>query len=296
MAGHITRSRRLATLQLEQSRAKWTASLTKTLADLMVDQVHKGNKQNNSFNKKAWKYICDGFYNKTGLKWDKEQLKNRHSVLRRQYATVKSILDQGDFIWDEVTGFIRADDEIWEEYIKNHPDAETVKSGGCPIFNELCTIFAEPATNGKHEYLAASDGEHTPTAPCPEFLSTHQEEESSETEDDEDGNDPQTVQPTATYSSRKRGRKGVDNAIADAILEMASASKMRAAAIEQLNSKYSVADCIKYLDLMQDVDQQLYFSALDLFNNPNAREVFLSLKEDKRLTWLHRRCAVVYNR
>jgi cell cycle checkpoint protein len=130
-------------------------------------------------------------------------------------------------------------------------------------------------------------------------LSTHQEESSSETEDDEDANDPQTVQhttPAATYSSRKRGRKGVDNAIADAILEMASASKMRAAAIEQLNSKYSVADCIKYLDLMQGVDQQLYFSALDLFNNPNAREVFLSLKKDKRLTWLHRRCAVVYDR
>jgi cell cycle checkpoint protein len=93
-------------------------------------------------------------------------------------------------------------------------------------------------------------------------LSTHQEESSSETEDDEDANDPQTVQhtkPAATYSSRKRGRKGVDNAIADAILEMASASKMRAAAIEQLNSKYSVADCIKYLDLMQGVDQQLFF-------------------------------------
>ncbi|MCI93900.1 hypothetical protein A2U01_0115198, partial [Trifolium medium] len=68
-------------------------------------------------------------------------------------------------------------------------------------------------------------GEHTPSAPCPEFLSTHQEESSSETEDDEDANDPQTVQPTtptATYSNRKRGRKGVDNAIADAILEMAS--------------------------------------------------------------------------
>jgi hypothetical protein len=31
---------------------------------------------------------------------------------------VKSILDQGDFIWDEATGFIKADDEIWAEYIK----------------------------------------------------------------------------------------------------------------------------------------------------------------------------------
>ncbi|AES95169.1 L10-interacting MYB domain-containing protein [Medicago truncatula] len=298
MARRITRSRRLETQQLEQSRAKWTASLTKILADLMVDQVHKGNKQNNSFNKKAWKHICDGFHNKTGLKWDKEKLKNRHSVLRRQYAIVKPILDEGDFVWDEATGAIIANDEIWAEYIKNNPDAETVKSGGCSIFKELCTIFSEAATNGQHEY-AASDSEHTPRAPCPELLSTHQDESSSESEDEEDANGPQTVQPTtptATCSSRKRGRKGVDGAIADAILEMASASKMRAAAIEQHNSKYSISDCIKDLDLMEGVDQQLYFAALDLFNNPNAREIFLSLKKDKRLTWLHHRCAVVSNR
>ncbi|KAL5099584.1 hypothetical protein RYX36_003911 [Vicia faba] len=279
MAGHMTRSRRLETQQLEQSRAKWTTSLTKILADLMVDQVHKGHKQNNSFNKKAWKHICDGFYNKTGLKWDRDQLKNRHSVLRRQYAIVKSILDQGEFVWDEATGSIRADDEIWAEYIKNHPDAEPLKSGGCPIFKELCTIFSEPTTNGKHEFLA------TP------------EESSSESDDEEDSNYHPTVQtttPTATCNSRKRGRKGVDDAIAEAILEMASASKMRATAIEKRNSKYSIADCIKELDLMQGVDQRIYFAALDVFNKPNAREIFLSLKKNKRLPWLHRRCAVAF--
>ncbi|KAJ1408780.1 Myb/SANT-like domain [Sesbania bispinosa] len=298
MAGQIMRSRRLETQQQEQSRARWTTSLTKILAELMVNQVHKGNKHNNSFNKKAWKYICDEFYNKTGLKWDKDQLKNRYSVLRRQYATVKSILDQSDFRWDEATGSIRATDEIWAEYIKKHPDAETLKTCGCPIFKELCIIFSEPATNGKHEYLAASEGEHTSRAPFPEPLSMHQEESSSGSQDEEDANDPQTVQPTTLTATcnRKRGRKGIDDAIAEAILEMASASKMTAAAIEQRNARYSMADCIKDLDLMQGVDQPLYFAALDLFNKPTAREIFLSLKKDKRLTWLRGKCAVASNR
>lgn len=294
MAGHITGPRRLETQQQEQSRARWTTSLTKILAELMVDQVHKGNKHNNLFNKKAWKYICDEFYKRTALKWDKEQLKNRYSVLRRQYSIVKSILDQSDFSWDEATGTITANDEIWAEYIKKHPDAETVKTGGCPIFKELYTIFAEPTTNGKHEYLAASEGEHTSRILCPEPLNVHQEESSSESQDDEDANDPQTVQPTTptAISMRKRGRKGIDDAIADAIFEMASASKMRAVAIEQQNARFSIADCIRDLDLMQGVDQQLYFAALDLFNKPNAREIFLSLKKDKRLTWLRGKCAV----
>lgn len=128
-------------------------------------------------------------------------------------------------------------------------------------------------------------------------MSTHQEESSSEYDDEEDSNYLPTIQPTtptATGSNRKRRRKGVDDAIADAILEMASASKMRAASIEQRNSKYSIADCIKELDLMQGVDQRIYFAALDIFNKPNAREIFLSLKKNKRLPWLHRRCAVAF--
>lgn len=119
MENRVTRSRRPPPQQQEQqTRARWTASLTKILADLMVDQVHKGNRQHNSFGKKAWKLMCDEFYKKSSLKWDKEQLKNRYAVLRRQYVTVKLLLDQSDFTWDESTGTILGDDEAWAEYIR----------------------------------------------------------------------------------------------------------------------------------------------------------------------------------
>ncbi|XP_028774499.1 L10-interacting MYB domain-containing protein-like isoform X1 [Neltuma alba] len=294
MAGRVTRSRRLPPQQQEQqSRARWTTSLTKILVDLMVDQVHKGNKQSNSFNKKAWKYICDEFYSKTGLKWDKEQLKNRYSVLRKQYTTVKSILERSDFNWDEATGSIIAEEEVWAEYIKEHPDAETIKGSGCSIYKDLCTIFSEPATNGRHESVAASEGDGT-SRPCPEPISTQREESSSGSEDDEDDDDPEAILPSTPIATcnRKRGRKGIDDAIAGAILEMAAASKMREAAIEQYNARYSMADCIKELDVMQGVERPLYFAALNLFNKPNAREIFLSLKRDKRITWLRGKCAV----
>lgn len=118
MSSRVTRSRREPPQQDDQARARWTTSLTKILADLMIQQVQKGNRQKNSFSKKAWRYISDEFYKKTGLKWDKEQLKNRYAVLRRQYITVKSLLDQSDFSWDEFTGTIIAKDEAWTEYIR----------------------------------------------------------------------------------------------------------------------------------------------------------------------------------
>lgn len=93
---------------------------------------------------------------------------------------------------------------------------------------------------------------------------------------------------TATPNSgrRKRSRKATGDAIVDAMLEIAAASKMRAAAIMKNEERFSISKCIKVLDEMQDVDQHLYFFALDLFENPNARETFISLKNERRFTWL----------
>ncbi|XP_057492286.1 L10-interacting MYB domain-containing protein-like [Actinidia eriantha] len=291
MASRPTRSRRLPPRQQpeQQSRAKWTMPLTKILVDLMVDQVHKGNRQNHSFGKKAWKSISDDFHKKTGLKWE-EQLKNRYAVLRRQYSIVKLLLDQSDFKWDETTGTIMAADEVWDRFIMEHPDAEPMRSAGCPIYKQLCTIFSEPGTNGEYKWSDERE------IPCPEPLSIFKEEPLSESEDEADTDDErdkfQSTIPSGTVT-RKRGRKGIDDVIANAILEMAAASKLRTAAVRQYNDRYSITDCIRLLDETQGIDEQVYFAALNLFNNPNARETFLSLKADKRWMWLCSKCSTL---
>ncbi|KAF4373835.1 hypothetical protein F8388_007741 [Cannabis sativa] len=297
MASRVTRSKSEQSQQHQpqeqQNRAKWTSFLTKILADLMVEQVYKGNRQNNYFVKKSWEHMCDGFYRKTGLKWDKDQLKSRYAVLRKQYATLKSLLGRGGFTWDETTGTITASEKAWTEIIKELPDAESLKTSGCPIYKKLCTIFSESVTNGKHDQLAEV-GEKTPSKINQTTPLSLQQQSSSESEeaDDVTENQDKGQQPSTpmTGTTRKRGRKGIDDAIAEAILEMATASKMRTTAIQQLNAaKYSVTKCIKLLDEMQGVDEKLYLAALEMFNKPLAREIFLSLRGDKRLTWLHRK-------
>ncbi|KAE8695122.1 3-isopropylmalate dehydrogenase [Hibiscus syriacus] len=273
MTSRVTRSRRRqqqqpSQQQEQQPRARWTF-LTKTLADLLVEQVHRGNRRNNSFNRKAWKSICDDFHTKTGLKWDKEQLKNRYGVMRGQYVLVKSLLDRSDFSWDESTGYIIGEDEAWADFIKGRPDAEAIKNSGCLIYKQLCTILSEPTANGKHDYYAEFVGEVPSSLPSLEPLSTIQEESSSESEEVEDvADDPDAVH---------------------------LASKLRTAAVKQCNARYNIANCIKELDEMEGVEERVYFAALELFNNPRARQMFLSLKRGKRSTWLHRKCRTPSN-
>ncbi|XP_038723815.1 L10-interacting MYB domain-containing protein-like isoform X2 [Tripterygium wilfordii] len=293
MATRLTRSRRSVIEQQEQqSRAKWTAGITKIFADLMVDQVQKGNRLNSYFSKTAWTFMCDEFQRKTGLKWEKERLKNKYAVLRRQFVIVKSLLDQTDFSWDESTGNIIATDEVWAENIREDPDVEAIKRGGCPVYEQLCLIFSEPATNGKHNQSTEAEGGNPSSFSCMEPVNRFQEESSSESEEMEDIVENQdTIDPIApTTSNRKRGRKGIDEVIAGAILEMASASKQWTTAVKQINARYSIADCIKELDKMQDVDEVVYLAAVDLFDSRDAREIFSSLKGDKRLIWLRCKC------
>ncbi|GLT48355.1 hypothetical protein SLA2020_219860 [Shorea laevis] len=89
---------------------------------------------------------------------------------------------------------------------------------------------------------------------------------------------------------RKRSRKATGDAIVDAMLEIAAASKMRASTIMRSDDRFCISKCIKVLDEMQGVAQPIYFSALDLFENPSAREIFISLKSEKRLLWLQGKC------
>lgn len=48
----------------------------------------------------------------------------------------------------------------------------------------------------------------------------------------------------------------------------------------------SADHCITIINGMQGVDRRTYNAALDLFQNPSWRKTFMSLKSEKRLTWL----------
>nr|DAD46775.1 TPA_asm: hypothetical protein HUJ06_016712 [Nelumbo nucifera] len=174
---------------------------------------------------------------------------------------------------------------------------------GINTFRQLCTIFSESGTNGGYDHSSHQvlDG----GAPCllpgqetasmsidPGAASIALDDSSSESEEHIDMLDVQNKHQSATPTSgrRKRNRKGIDDVIAEAILDIAVASKLRTTALTQSSEQFSISNCIKALDEIQGIDDRIYFAALDLFDSSSARETFLSLKNDKRLTWLKGKC------
>ncbi|XP_065876629.1 uncharacterized protein [Euphorbia lathyris] len=102
-----------------------------------------------------------------------------------------------------------------------------------------------------------------PTAP----LAFADEDASTGSGDDGNMLDGHNKRQSATPSGpgrRKRSRKATGDAIVDAMLEIAAASKMRAAAIMKNEDRFSISKCIKVLDEMQDTSARVDDCDLEL--------------------------------
>lgn len=102
----------------ERSRTRWTASLDKIFADLVVKQIQLGNRRNNVFDKKTWNHIRDEFNRQTDLDFNNNQLRKHLDVMRTRFYNLKSNYDQSnDFTLDEscCIGF-----DLWENLQVNY--------------------------------------------------------------------------------------------------------------------------------------------------------------------------------
>ncbi|KAK4791159.1 hypothetical protein SAY86_031572 [Trapa natans] len=113
-----------------------------------------------------------------------------------------------------------------------------------------------------------------------------------------------TTAPRKPNSSRKRKQpletqSCLEEELRDQeiIGRMAKASKsVRTKEYEPEEDLCSIEKCIRALDEIEGLDKEVYFAAIDLFEDPTSRQTFISLKSSGiRSTWLQRKCANVLN-
>lgn len=138
----------------DRSRTYWTPPMDRYLTDLLLEQVHKGNKLGQTFLTQGWIEVAKLFNENFGSHHDKEVLKNRHKHLRRQYNDVKVLLEQGGFYWDETRQMVNASDSIWDAYTKAHPDARSYRVKPVLSYKKLCLIYGDENINGGYSRLA----------------------------------------------------------------------------------------------------------------------------------------------
>lgn len=291
----------------ERFRTRWTPSLDRIFADLVVQQIQLGNRPNNVFDKKTWNHIRDEFNKETGSKFNNNQLRKHLDVLRTRFNNVKSAFARNEFALVDPCG---VGFDLWEDSFGAQPRPETVKVKDCPIYEQLCKIFTDTSADGKYAQSSHFEGldksvgnDIAGRISWPDGGTSRSEDPSSSSKLSK-GNSVSSEKAVKNAGERKRKRPSetpsseqnnrdqeLNEAMAEALLEMVAASKWREVAARQDEERFTVTNCIEALDEIQKIDQHLYFAALDLFEDPTLRETFLSLKgDDLRLTWLQGKC------
>ncbi|EOA22753.1 hypothetical protein CARUB_v10003465mg [Capsella rubella] len=136
----------------ERLRTVWTPEMDQYFIELMVEQVRKGNRfEDHLFSKRAWKFMSCSFTAKFKFPYGKDVLKNRHKTLRNLFKSLKNLLREDGFCWDETRQMVVADNCVWDEFLKVHPDLRSFRIKPIPYYKDLCLIYTDGMSEHKAE-------------------------------------------------------------------------------------------------------------------------------------------------
>ncbi|KAL3818312.1 hypothetical protein ACJIZ3_004217 [Penstemon smallii] len=195
----------------DRQRLCWTPTMDRYFVEIMVEQVHNGYKNNTIFRTIAWRNMVVLFNKKFGLSVEMDFLKNRIKKLRLKYHTLKSLLDHEGFVWDDTRQMVKADDLVWDEYIKAHPEARSYRTTTVPDYANLSFVFGNENAKARgsvshsvdlaNEILQGRVGEESKATESPNISAAHGDQcVSSQSMDGLDKNNLTPQRPKTTWS------------------------------------------------------------------------------------------------
>ncbi|KAF9618550.1 hypothetical protein IFM89_002245, partial [Coptis chinensis] len=148
-------------------RTMWMPPMDTNFMKLMVAQVHDGQYLDGQFSRHSSKCIMEQFKAKFGSNYDLKNLKNHYRALKKNHNAIKTLIDQSGFGWDNDREIVYADDDqVWDDYVKAHPDFGIWRTKSITGYEDLCIIFGDGGASRKHS-RAPSDkvknhGKHIP--------------------------------------------------------------------------------------------------------------------------------------
>lgn len=286
----------------------WTSTMDNCLTDLLLEQVRLGRKIEKGFHKDAWAAVVSTFNARCGTRLSKEHCKNRLKTWKKIYLSVKALLDHEGFRWDDKRKMVYADDEVWDYYIKLHPEANKYRYKAVRRFNELALIMGNEVAEGIPLRTCAEMNRYNTTNPGLEDVdgmdpagsedpehwadSMHESDHSDQGVDRSSDEEATEEEPTTSTSSKesKRLKRNVAKEISESLAEMASALRMLAETrgrIDRANKPSKMKILFDEVKKIPNIDKRFLLAACDFLASDNNRaELFLAIDENLRHEWL----------
>ncbi|RDY09585.1 L10-interacting MYB domain-containing protein, partial [Mucuna pruriens] len=280
-----------------RTRTYWQPPMDRYFINLMLAHVYKGNQFDGVFSKQAWMEMISSFNEKFGFEYSLEILKNRYKTLRRQYNLIESLLQLDSFAWDEIRQMVIADDCVWQDYIKVHPDARQYMTRPLPYYKDLCVIcdpnFDEKESSlpqDKHQNAVdfKSECPSTPrTGQSPITPNSNEEQFSCVNELSHIGQKQKRQLEKCFDSTGPKKSRNDGQGMAVALHEMAAIVSTMSA--KKNDNTISIENVIEAVQALPDMDDDLVLDACDFLEDERKAKTFLALDAKLRKKWLIRK-------
>jgi hypothetical protein len=137
----------------EAVRANWTNELVEILLDIIANAMISKATEGNGFKPAQWAEFARQFTSTTGINYNRLQLQSKLSALKTDYEVWKKICDNSGFGWNEDAQLPTTSDDVWEAYIKAHPEAAKFRNTTLFCWKTLDTIFGNNIATGKYSQV-----------------------------------------------------------------------------------------------------------------------------------------------
>jgi Myb/SANT-like DNA-binding domain len=107
-------------IQPQGGSLQWTFKMEEILLGTLVEEVNSGKRADSGFKSEAWTACCTAITNSKATKQlvTVEKCKSKVEAMKALWRELKWLKDQSGFGWDEATGLVQADDQVWKDVIK----------------------------------------------------------------------------------------------------------------------------------------------------------------------------------
>ncbi|KAK2383259.1 hypothetical protein QL285_070729 [Trifolium repens] len=289
---HLCHAEKMATNVDNSDSTLWPDLVTKAFIDIMVDEVTKGNMPNGVFHIGTWISMTTRLNSITNCSYKKEQLLEKMHGLRAMFHEFYSLLQNTGFKWNAETNNVTASEEVWQNYLKTHDKASQFQKKGCDHYKLLEIIFNK---NNETEVLHHSSIQYQPNTDIVnelnnQYLNTESANNACVDNDSSD-NDIQVEQIIRSGKQKFQVKdhtsmkETTSNQVGDALVARA---KIVEASSSHVTGDCSLTNCVVALEEIKDISDDIFGKALEKFKDPDWREMFIAMSNDRRRGWLFR--------
>ncbi|XLU45182.1 hypothetical protein S245_039996, partial [Arachis hypogaea] len=136
--------------QPSKDNLRWSDDMDEVLLNALAEEASKGNRHDGSWTTEAYANVVKTLSIAIGPHITKNHIKNRMKTLKDHFAEAYDLFHHlSGFAWNPVTRKFEAEEEVWQDFIKEKPQAEKWRKMQIKHYDTLKELFGADRATGK---------------------------------------------------------------------------------------------------------------------------------------------------